>query len=228
MRFIFSFLLLPLASSLKPFEDHHVEIVKDFGDEVLVRDKRESGLVCKYKKGEWSDCDQLTQLVTRHDKIKTKSSSEGCASTRILTRNCKDEEKEDKELSCSFKKSKEIPWTDCQVGGVRQKVLELVSQTGNGVCPKQKLLSRKCKDTKTETSKKEKKKLKKKAEKKAEKNAEKKKNKKSKKGSDKCSFSDWGVWGDCNKGSQQRIRKVTKGAERAKCQKKAIATRSCH
>ena len=47
---------------------------------------------------------------------------------------------------------------------------------------RQKLLSRKCKDTKTETSKKEKKKLKKKAEKKAEKNAEKKKNKKSKKG----------------------------------------------
>ena len=47
---------------------------------------------------------------------------------------------------------------------------------------RQKLLSRKCKDTKTETSKKEKKKLKKKDEKKAEKKAEKKKTKKSKKG----------------------------------------------
>lgn len=117
-------------------------------------------------------------------------------------------------------------------------------------------------------------------------------------GSDICKFGDWGVWGVCNSGSQQRIRKVsemmmkmmklviivmmmmtmtimikmmmksttmimvmtilmttmtmsvtklimmiiiiiiviilktiiqvTKGAERGKCQKKAIATRSCH
>jgi len=228
MKIILPFLLLPLASSLKPFEDTHVEIVKDFGDEVLVRDKRESGLLCKYKKGEWSNCDQMTQLVTRHDTIKTKSSSEGCASTRTLTRNCKYEEKDDKEISCTFKKSKEKPWSDCEVGGVRQKVLELVSQTGNGACPKQKLLSRKCKDTKTVKTKKEKKKKKKKAEKKAEQKAEKKKAKKAKKGSDICKFGDWGVWGVCNKGSQQRIRKVTKGSEKAKCQKKAIATRSCH
>jgi len=223
MKIILPLLLVPLASSLKPFDDHHVEIVQDFGDELLVREKRDSGLICKYKKGEWSSCDHLTQLVTRHDTIKKKSSSDGCASTRTLTRNCHEEQKEDNEISCTFKKSKEIPWTDCQVGGVRQKVLELVSQTGNGACPKQKLLSRKCKDHKTSSAKKEKKKKHKTAEHKAEK----KKAKKTKKGSDNCKFGDWSVWGVCNKGSQQRTREITRGSDRPKCQKKAILTRSC-
>ena len=36
--------------------------IQDFGDELLVRDKRESGLLCKYKKGDWSNCDPLTQV----------------------------------------------------------------------------------------------------------------------------------------------------------------------
>ena len=36
---------------------------KEFNDEVLVRIKRSvSSDVCKYKKGEWSQCDQLTQV----------------------------------------------------------------------------------------------------------------------------------------------------------------------
>ena len=91
MKIILPLLLVPLASSLKPFDDHHVEIVQvsagniaghciwilksviqiysakidaqDFGDELLVREKRDSGLICKYKKGEWSRCDHLTQVI---------------------------------------------------------------------------------------------------------------------------------------------------------------------
>ena len=38
---------------------------QDFGDELLVREKRDSGLICKYKKGEWSSCEHLTQVITK-------------------------------------------------------------------------------------------------------------------------------------------------------------------
>ena len=38
--------------------------MQEFKDEVLVRSKRSaSSDVCKYKKGDWSQCDQLTQVA---------------------------------------------------------------------------------------------------------------------------------------------------------------------
>ena len=49
-----------------PDEISDTLLPKDFGEEVLVRDKRESGLLCKYKKGDWSNCDQLTQVNICH------------------------------------------------------------------------------------------------------------------------------------------------------------------
>ena len=40
--------------------------MQEFKDEVLVRSKRSaSSDVCKYKKGDWSQCDQLTQVAKR-------------------------------------------------------------------------------------------------------------------------------------------------------------------
>jgi len=105
-----------------------------------------------------------------------------------------------------------------------------VTQTGKGTCPKQKLLSRKCKDEKKSNEKKDKNKKKKKERKeREEKNRENKLQKKEgkKADKDKCSFGDWGAWGSCVKGNQQRIRKVDEGSERPSCQKKAVANRTC-
>jgi len=229
MLFFLPLLLTPFFA-VSPFvQGLHVEVAQEFNDEVLVRSKRSaSNDVCKYKKGDWSQCDQLTQLVTRHDKLKLKASNGECASTRTLTRNCREEHHEKGTVTCAFKKSKSVAWTSCLPSGVRQKVLDLVTQTGKGTCPKQKLLSRKCKDEKKSNEKKDKKKKNKK-EKKEEKNSGKKAQKKEGKNAekDKCSFGDWGGWGACVKGNQQRIRKVTKGSERPNCQKKAVSNRAC-
>jgi len=216
------FFVSPLVQGL------HVEVAQEFNDEVFVRSKRSTtgGDICKYKKGDWSQCDQLTQLVTRHDNLKLKASNGDCASTRTLTRNCREEHHQEGTVTCAFKKSKSVTWTSCLPSGVRQKVLDLVTQTGKGTCPKQKLLSRKCKDEKKLNEKKDKKKKKKK-EKKEEESTEKKADKKEGKKEDKCSFGDWGSWGDCVKGNQQRIRKVKKGSERPNCQKKAVSNRTC-
>jgi len=220
MLFFLPLLLSPFVQGL------HVEVAQEFNEEVLVRSKRSaSSDVCKYKKGDWSQCDQLTQLVTRHDKLKLKASNGECASTRTLTRNCREEHHEKGTVTCAFKKSKSVAWTSCLPSGVRQKVLDLVKQTGKGTCPKQKLLSRKCKDEKKSHEKKDKKKKKKKEEKKSEGKAQKKEGKDAEK--DNCRFGDWGGWGACVKGNQQRIRKVTKGSERPSCQKKAVSNRTC-
>jgi len=228
VRMIIYFLPLLIAPFLTthPFvEGLHVEEVQELTDEVLVRSKRSASGegICKYKKGDWSQCDQLTQLVTRQDQLKTKASSGECASTRTLTRNCREEHHEEGTVTCAFKKSKSVSWTECLPSGVRQKVLDLVNQTGEGTCPKQKLLSRKCKDEKKSNGKKDKKK--KKEEKNKASKAEKGETKKTDK--DKCRFGDWGNWGLCVKGNQQRIRKVIKGSERPTCQKKAVANRTC-
>jgi len=224
-------LFLPLLLSPLLVQGLHVEVAQEFNDEVLVRIKRSvSSDVCKYKKGEWSQCDQLTQLVTRHDKLKEKASNGECESTRTLTRNCREEHHQQGTVTCAFKKSKSVPWTSCLPSGVRQKVLDLVTQTGKGTCPKQKLLSRKCKDEKKSNEKKDKNKKKKKERKeREEKNRENKLQKKEgkKADKDKCSFGDWGAWGSCVKGNQQRIRKVDEGSERPSCQKKAVANRTC-
>lgn len=118
--------------------------------------KREEEMICKYKKGEWSKCEPLTQLVTRQDSIKTKSSSPDCQATRTLTKQCQKGDNSNLGLRvvCVFEKAKSVAWSECQGGGVRQKVLQLVSKTGEGTCPRQKLLSRKCKDRKAATDKK--------------------------------------------------------------------------
>jgi len=220
-------LLLPLllSSSLAASlvdQGARVEDVQDLGSEVVVRVRREAGGACRYKKGDWSRCDPLTQLETREDRVKAKGSLQECAATRTLTRHCKQDAGEG-HVTCVFKKSKSVPWTDCLLPGVRQKVLDLVSQTGEGLCPKQKLLSRKCKDEKKAKEKKDKKKKKKK-EKKAEKKAEKEARKAEK---DKCQYGVWGEWGECTKGRQQRLRKVTGGSEVPACQKKSVETRPC-
>jgi hypothetical protein len=183
MLFFLPLLLAPFFA-VSPFvQGLHVEVAQEFNDEVLVRSKRSSSSdVCKYKKGDWSQCDQLTQLVTRHDKLKLKASSGDCASTRTLTRNCREEHHQKGTVTCVFKKSKSVPWTSCLPSGVRQKVLDLVTETGKGTCPKQKLLSRKCKDEKKSNEKKDKKKKKKKMD---EKNTENKAGKKEGKKADK-------------------------------------------
>ena len=36
--------------------------LKDLGSDPVVRVKREAATVCKYRKGEWSPCEPLTQV----------------------------------------------------------------------------------------------------------------------------------------------------------------------
>ena len=83
-----------------------LEILED-EDHVVMRYKR-SAEVCKYKKGEFGECDLMTmvgsyhpslsssveykyfQLMTREDKLKSKNSSPQCEKLRTITKNCKD------------------------------------------------------------------------------------------------------------------------------------------
>jgi len=194
---------------------HHV--VSDTGDEshILSRSRRSSdgSEVCKYAKGDWSECDRMIMLVSRQDNLKTKNSSPGCDKTRTITRNCKDntQDKDTRETTCVFEKPKKVNWTDCKKVGVRQKVLTLLKEKGAGGCPKEKVMSKKCKVEKKNN------------EHKKNENQESKKYDKQ----DKCQFSAWSAWSSCSNKNQQRIRKVLKGVERNSCQKKCVENNKC-
>ena len=41
--------------------ENHVEIVTEDGEDVMVRYKRSAG-ECRYKKGQWAACDQMTMV----------------------------------------------------------------------------------------------------------------------------------------------------------------------
>eukprot|EP00092_Neocalanus_flemingeri_P031711 GFUD01034445.1.p1 GENE.GFUD01034445.1~~GFUD01034445.1.p1 ORF type:complete len:188 (-),score=61.38 GFUD01034445.1:26-589(-) len=129
--------------------DHPVELVRglDDGEHILVRSRRSAQTeVCKYKKGDWSECDRMVLLMTRHDSLKLKHSSPECEEARTVTKNCRDKEnKRSKETSCIFKKPKTVAWSACMKDGIRQKELPLVKELAAGGCPKKKLISKKCK-----------------------------------------------------------------------------------
>jgi len=176
--------------------------------------------VCKYKKGEWGECEPLTQLLTRQDILKPKHSSPDCAQTRTLTKHCKDNnETVGGKGPCVFEKSHSVPWTECQHLGVRQKVLKLISENSTNICPRQKLLSRKCKD-----EKKIKENKKKKIE---EKNSSKSEIDRRESEGNHCEFHDWTGWETCTGGQQHRTRNVTSGIQDKVCEEQATETRKC-
>eukprot|EP00090_Calanus_glacialis_P012984 TRINITY_DN21616_c0_g1_i4.p1 TRINITY_DN21616_c0_g1~~TRINITY_DN21616_c0_g1_i4.p1 ORF type:complete len:229 (+),score=68.45 TRINITY_DN21616_c0_g1_i4:35-721(+) len=204
--------------SREDISNHYIETVKELadGEHVVIRSRRSALTdVCKYKKGEWSECDQMLMLLTRVDSLKTTHSSPGCDKTRTITKNCRDEETGNKtgKTTCVFEKPKNVPWTSCMDSGVRQRTLPLVAENGPGGCPKEKVMSKKCKGEKKNKNKKDKKK-----ESKKEKHGDKK---------GKCQFTSWEAWTPCSNNIQQRIRKVLKGAERNSCKRKAIQNNKC-
>jgi len=95
---------------------------------------------CIYHEGDWSECDNKYKIQFREDLLHlSKISTSSCPVTRVLHRQCP--QQKDK---CVFEKSKDVPWTGCLDAGVTQKVLHLVDDGGIIGCPKQKLISRKC------------------------------------------------------------------------------------
>ena len=66
--------------------------------------------------------------------------------------------------------------------GVRQRVLRLVKEAGSTECPKEKILSKKCKDDKTQADRKT---------------------------EEKCEWGPWSDWSECRTGGRERKREVT-------------------
>jgi len=179
---------------------HYVEIFSNSRDQVLVRTKRSSE-VCKYKKGAWSECDKLVMLMTRQDTLKEKNSGASCDKLRTITKNCKDKVEKDGGI-CVFEKPKNVAWSECKDAGVRQRVLHLVKEKGDKECPKEKIMSKKCKDDK--------------------------KNKQHAAASaEKCSFGGWTQWSPCENNKKQRKREITKGMERKICVKDSNEKAEC-
>ena len=51
--------------------NHYIETVKEYvdGEHVVIRSRRSAKTdVCKYKKGEWSDCDQMLMVSLQFTK----------------------------------------------------------------------------------------------------------------------------------------------------------------
>lgn len=77
---------------------------------------RGKGKGCKYQKGEWSDCDETTNMMSRTLTLK-KGDPTTCEATKTMSRKCKKEK-------CTFG-----PWSefgDCQ-NGVKTKTRQVVS-----------------------------------------------------------------------------------------------------
>merc|ERR1719150_3280704 len=85
---------------------------------VMCASENKTATTCRYKKGEWSECNTLLMLMQREDELKEKSSSPDCDKTRTITKNC--QEKEDGAGACVFEKPKNVAWTSCKVGGGSQ------------------------------------------------------------------------------------------------------------
>jgi len=183
---------------------HYVEIFSNTRDHVMVRTKRSSE-VCKYKKGTWSQCDKLVMLMTREDTLKEKNSGASCDKVRTITKNCKDKVEKNGGI-CVFEKPKNVAWSECKDAGVRQRVLHLVKEKGDRECPKEKIMSKKCKDDK--------------------------KNKKHEANhvaasAEKCSFGGWAAWSPCENNKKQRSREILKGKERKICVKDSNEKTDC-
>merc|ERR1719219_1905830 len=110
-----------------------------------------------------------------------------------------------------------IEFGACETTGVRTKTLKLVKETEPNVCPKEKLISKRCKNGE--------KKNKDKRDRKKER-LEKQKDRK-KKMEEKCRFGAWGEWADCSEGKKQRSREITKGSDAKIRQRKAIEKSKC-
>jgi len=190
------------VAGLGDLAEHHVEIVSatDDGGTLSVRTRRAAGGdVCKYRKGAWSDCDPLVLLMTRQDTLKERHSSAGCEKKRRITKNCKDkDDKNIRQSTCVFEKPKTVSWSECQEAGVRQRLLRLVKEKGNAGCPKEKVLSKKCKSSKNK-----------------------------KEGNEKCEFEEWSEWSKCVEGKTKRARKILKGNEKKSCMKKSLQKKNC-
>merc|ERR1719429_502366 len=110
--------------------DVHVESfhADDVVDNILIREKRSADNVCKYKKGDWSQCDKLVMLITRKDTLKEKNSGPACDKVRTITKNCKEREQEKEKGVCVFEKPKNVAWSSCKESGVRQRTLRLLKR----------------------------------------------------------------------------------------------------
>jgi len=223
--FLFCVLTLEIVRSESVNEDQYGEKRSARGQDI-----------CKYNKGPWSSCQQLTQIETRDDVLRPDVSSPACPLKRQITRNCKKDNRKSQRTTtkkglCVYDKAKEADWTECE-SGVRKKTLKLVVEKDHAGCPPTKVIAKKCKTPKTKKEKKEKKikkeKKEKKEKKKERKEAKKKKQeKRENKISEKCEFSTWSEYSPCKDGVQQRQRKVMRGNNVKLCMRQATQKKKC-
>lgn len=182
--------------------------------------------VCKYKKGTWSKCNTLTKLETRTDSLKAGASGSSCAQSRQLTRNCRDRQakSEGGPGGCVYDKARSADWSECQ-SGVRKKVLALKS--GSADCPREKIISKKCKNGEKKEKNKKNKKGNVPEEKKMKEQKQNGKKKNQQTGEEKCGFGPWSEYSQCTGGKQERTRQVTKGKDLKACKKQATEKKKC-
>jgi len=204
-------------------------------ENTFIRDRRSSE-VCKYTKGEWSECNPLTKLEAREDKVRVGPSAPDCPPTRTITRNCnKDKSIKPNSLKkglCVYAKARDQEWSDCK-SGVRQKLLKLLSEKPNAGCPNMKIISKKCKNKKNKKEEKKKGEKKSKNEKKRERKEKKeaklkkKQEKMENKISEKCNFGSWSEYTACTDHKQSRTRQITRGEDVKLCRKQATQIQKC-
>jgi len=203
-----------LSRAMPNHQQHYVETFSSTVDgHILVRSKR-STQVCKYKKGEWKECDKLVMLMTRKDSLKEKNSGPSCEKVRTITKNCKDKEEKDEGI-CVFEKPKHVPWSSCKEGGVRQRVLKLIKEKGDKECPKEKVMSKKCKDDKKTKDHH------------SSKTSAPAHDQGSDQDMDKCEFGAWSMWSQCQNNKKFRSREAKKNEEKKLCVKNSVEKVDC-
>lgn len=114
---------------------------------------------CRYKRGQWSECDHTLQLKSRMDELKANfKGSADCPKTRLITKQCDG----DTRKVCIYQAPRDVEWTPCEAGTksqARTKTLALLkTRLLDGKCPEKKVISKACKNQDKKANKKGKKK----------------------------------------------------------------------
>ncbi|XP_077302397.1 uncharacterized protein LOC143922880 isoform X2 [Arctopsyche grandis] len=100
--------------------------------EVLIRNERgaKDKDACRYKKGEWSECDFKSNMRSRT--LTLKNGGDTCEPTKLIQKKCK--------RACRYEKS---PWSQCKENGEMTRT-DILKANSDASCEPNRLLTKKC------------------------------------------------------------------------------------
>ncbi|OQR66133.1 hypothetical protein BIW11_14352 [Tropilaelaps mercedesae] len=130
------------------------------GQGQVAQTHKQRTVVCRYKKGSWSECDPHTGLKTRTDTLKFSKQSippaqaqlirDSCEATRVMTRKCKATK-----LGCKYSRS--AAWSECDARtNLRTKILKLEGGANRSRtdCEPERRITKNCRGGQSERTKK--------------------------------------------------------------------------